>query len=151
MTNIDALRERIDNHKLHMQRYPNDVNAQRELDSLEGRLATEERHAAEWERNLRAEQAQRNAQRAAAKKRDEALAADRAEKARAVDAERAEKLEADLRRRYEMAAPGQVMDSDWNKVRAQILHDYRMGTLGSFGAGDEHARSAMRRSIRGRF
>lgn len=135
MTDIlERLRGQVEAREHHLKMYPNDRATALGLERLRAVLDTEERRAAEMARTVSAQQAKWDADRERIRKREEARKAEQAEKTRAIEEARAEEIEADLRRRYEAAAPGPVSDSEWNRVRGQILHDYRLSRMTNFEA-----------------
>lgn len=128
-TFIDRLKAQIEAHQHQIKMFPHDRQAQIRLETLQTALDTAERRQAEMARALAEQDRKWQADQERIRKQREAYEAEQAEKMRAHEERRVEALEADLRQRYEDAAPGPVSDSEWRRVRGQILHDYRLAHM----------------------
>ncbi len=125
-TTADRLRAQIKafDHQLTM--HPDDGGARENKRQLEATLAQIEQRQREFDRATAADQRERDARLKAADKALQAELAERERRHEEREAQRATELEAQLRKQYTDAAPGPVSDGDWSKIRAEILHEFRL-------------------------
>jgi hypothetical protein len=137
---LDQLRGQVAAWREQTAKYPGDRNAVHNLQALEVQLDMEERRAAEFDRSLAANNARIEAEAEERRKRREKLEREREARQAERDRAEAEALEAKLRAEYTAAAPGDVTDSEWRRVKDDVKHQHRIRQL----QAQDEARAVMR-------